>query len=89
MHALERGGALLVADLDVALVEDLEQDVVARRVLAKGLVQLLGRRRLALGDVEEDVGDLEDVVDVRLDALTPLEDLVLVLLCEKKSTGLV
>ena len=49
-----------------------------RRVLAEGLGQLGGGGGLALGDVEEDGRDLQDVVEVGLDAGAPLEHLVLV-----------
>ena len=35
-------------------------------------------RELALRDVHEDVGDLEDVIEVRLDAVAELLDFVLV-----------
>lgn len=78
MDALQLGVALLLADLELAAGEDLEDDVLQRRVLAKGLGEVGGRGGLAARDVEEDVGDLQDVVDVFLVAGPPFEDFVLV-----------
>ena len=75
---LERGVALLVADLQLAALEDVEDDVVERLGRAKGLGQVGRRRRLALADVEEDVVDLQHVVEVLLGAVAPLQHLVLV-----------
>ena len=45
---------------------------------AERLLEVLVPRELALGDVDEDVGDLEDVIEVRLYACAELLDLVLV-----------
>lgn len=79
MNSFKRRGTFFVADLYVPLIQDLEDDVIPLRLLAKGLVQVFCRRGLSLGDVQEDIWDLEDVVYVGLYALAPLEDFVLVL----------
>ncbi len=65
VHALELRLPLLLAHLQLALGEDLEDDVVLRRAGAKRLGQVLCRRRLALADRQEDGGDLQHVVQVR------------------------
>ena len=68
VDALELGGAFFLADLELAALEDLEDDVGEFGVFAEGVGQVGGWGGLALGDVEEDVGDLEDVVEVGFDA---------------------
>lgn len=45
---------------------------------AEGLLQFLALRNLSLRDVHEDVGDLEDIVDVGLYTAAPFLDFVLV-----------
>lgn len=79
MDSFQRRGTFFVADLYVPLIQNLENDVIPLRVLAKGLVQVFCRCGLSLGDVQEDIWNLEDVVYVGLYALAPLEDFVLVL----------
>ncbi len=54
------------SDLQLALTEDLEDDVVLRGLGAKGLGQILSWRILSLANREEDGGDLEDVVEIGL-----------------------
>jgi hypothetical protein len=45
---------------------------------AEAFLQVLVLGELAFGDVDEDVGDLEDVIDVCLDARAPFLNFVLV-----------
>lgn len=78
VDALQLRAALLLAHLHLALFEDLEDDVIDRGILAEGLLEVGRRRRLALGHVQKDVGDLQDVVEIGLDAGAPFEHFVLV-----------
>lgn len=61
----------------LTMLTHLLDDLVLVR-LAKALIKLVGARSLALGNVREDPLDLEDLIQVGLDAGTPLLDLVLV-----------
>ncbi len=47
-------------------------------MFAEGFGQVGLGRNLALGDIEEDIFDLEDVGEVFFDLVAPLEDFVLV-----------
>ena len=47
-------------------------------LITKRLLQVVTRRHLPLGDVEKHVWDLEDIVEVLLDAGAVFEDLVFV-----------
>ncbi|KAI6772034.1 hypothetical protein HG530_002992 [Fusarium avenaceum] len=48
VHSLRLRSALLLADLHLALLQNLEDDVVCGLALAKSLVEVLAGRRLAL-----------------------------------------
>lgn len=70
--------SFLLANLQIALVQDFQNNVIDGSVFAESLCEVGGGRGLAFGDVEEDGGDLEDIVEVGLDAGAVFEDFVLV-----------
>lgn len=77
LELLELDRALLLADLQLALLEDLLNDRVdVGRVERLGEVR--GGRDLPFRDVDEDVVDLEHFAEVGLGAGTPCPDGVLV-----------
>lgn len=78
MDALQLCVPLLLADLQFALVQDLEDDVVEGCLCAEGLLKVGVGCDGAFGYVYEDVGDLEDVVKIGFDAGAPFEDFVFV-----------
>ena len=75
-EVLELDGALLLADLQLALFQDLEHDVlhVGR---AERLLEVARGRDGTLGHVREDVVDLDDLGEVGLRARAPTADRVL------------
>lgn len=78
MHPFQLRVPLPLADLQLALGQDLKDDVVEGRFRAEGFGEILGRRGLAFADGEENGGDLEHVVQVRFDAAAPFQHFVFV-----------
>ena len=70
--------ALFLADLQFAFVKDFEDDFVEGGFGAEGFGEVGGGGRLAFADVEEDGGDLEDVVEVFFGAGAVFKSLVFV-----------
>lgn len=63
--------------MQLAMVEYIYDDFL-ERLVGKGFFEIGLGGDLALGDVEEDVFDLQDVGKILFDLVAPLEDFVLV-----------
>lgn len=64
MHHFQLRVALLLPDLELALLQDLEDYGVLGGGGAEGLLEVSVGRNGAFGDVGEDLVDLEDFVEV-------------------------
>ena len=78
LQSFRLGMSLLLPDLHFPFLQNLLDNIIRAGLWAKSLLQVGCWGGLALGDGEEDVGDLEDVVEICFYAAAVFEDFVLV-----------